>query len=940
MRKLMILPLLFIILVNAETLLGKNRINQPGKITGTIKDEKTLSALAYATITVQNQRDSSVIIGGTSDINGNFKIESIPFGNYFIKITLLGYVTYKTPGFSLSINQSTKDFGNLNLKVSSNLLNEVTIQEKQILVEQKGDTVQYHADAFKTHPDATAEDLVTKMPGVTSDNNGVKVNGEDIKQVLVDGKPFFGDDPGMALKNLPAEVIDKIQVFDKASDQAQFTGFDDGQSNKTMNILTKKGKANGEFGKAYAGYGTDDHYIAGGNLNIFDGDRRISILGLSNNINQQNFTTQDLLGVVGGSGGQGRGSGGSRGGSAQGSSSAMSNFLIPQQGGISSTQAIGFNYSDKWGKDIKVTSSYFYNSSDNVTGTVLTRNYYTPHDSGLVYNEKNESENVNNNHRFNLRLEYSMDSSNSFIFTPKLNIQNNHANSTVAGNNIRSENFLESSTNNDNTSINSGYNFSNNALYRHKFKKAGRTISLNVGTTVNDKLGTSTLNSRNNYYELNDSTLINQQSKLNSNGYTVSTSLNYTEPIDSNSQLQLNYSPSYSGSKNDNEMWNFNGSDNGYTHLDTALSNKYTSTYLTNRAGLAYRRHSKKYNFSSGLNFQYATLSGNQYFPATTTLEKNFNNILPQALFNYRFEKGTNLRIIYQTSTNAPSISQLQNVLNNSNPLLLSIGNPDLKQEYEHTLISRYGKTGSKKSTGLFLFFYVDVKQDYIGSSTLIPDKSTTLSDGIVLNRGSQLSKPINLQGYWNTRTSATYSMPITKIKCNLNLTTALGFSQTPALINDQTNWGTNYNGSQTVGLSSNISELVDFNISSTSTYNIVKNTLQTQSNSNYFTQTASIKFNWIFFKGWVFNTNVNQTLYSGLAQNLNQNFLLWNLSLGYKLLKNKALEVKVGVFDLLNQNKSITRTITDTYIEDSETKVLNRYFMLTLTYNLKKFKA
>ncbi|MGZ4156535.1 MAG: outer membrane beta-barrel protein, partial [Bacteroidia bacterium] len=313
--------------------------------------------------------------------------------------------------------------------------------------------------------------------------------------------------------------------------------------------------------------------------------------------------------------------------------------------------------------------------------------------------------------------------------------------------------------------------------------------------------------------------------------------------------------------------------------------------------------------------------------------------VLPQAMFNYKFSRGTNLRIFYRTGTTTPTITQLQNVINNSNPILLTTGNPDLKQDYEHTFIVRYGKTNPQKATGLFLFLYGTYQQNYIGNSTLVPTHDTTINDAFVLKRGSQLSKPVNLQGYGTSRAVITYSLPVSKIKCNVNFNASGSYTRTPGLVNELSNIANNYTVSGGAGISSNISEKLDFNINYNINYSTISNTLQTQSNNNYYYQTTSLKLNWMFWKGFVFNTNITHTLYSGLSQSYNQSYILWNASLAYKFLKNQSFEVKASVFDMLGQNQSINRTVTDTYIEDSSTKVLTRYYMLTLTYNLRKFK-
>ncbi len=905
-----------------------------------IENADTSSTLPGVGITLSTEADSSAKSGTLTDIDGYFNIENLQPGKYTLQATYVGYTTLTR---TFNIVAEDVSLGDINMAASTTTLKSVTVEAKQIRAQQLGDTSQFNANAYKTNPDANAEDLVTKMPGVTNDNGTLKVNGEEVKQILVDGKPFFGDDPSTAVKNLPAEVIDKIQVFDKLSDQSQFTGFDDGQGQKTINIVTKSGKNNGQFGKIYAGYGTDDRYIVGGNLNYFKGDTRLSLIGLSNNINQQNFASDDLLGVVGTSSGQNRGGGGSAGSSGRGGGgprgggggSDASNFMVGQQSGIATTNAIGLNYSDNWGKKIKVTGSYFFNSTDNNNNTTLSRRYVS---TDQLYDETSYARARNQNHRANLRLEYNIDSSNSIVFTPRISLQDNKTNTTLDGVNTLPGEIINSRTNNRTSSNNTGYNLGGNLLYQHKFRKRGRTVSLNINSQMNSRDGGGT-NYSFNQFAASGNTLLDQEYDLTSKGYTISPSLNYTEPIGKKGQLQANYSPSYSKNTSDKETDNLDPASGLYTDFDTLLSNKYENTYTTQKGGLNYRFNDKKMSFMLGANAQYSVLDGQQTFPRSFTLERNFTNLLPQAMYNYRFSNGKNLRVMYRTNTSAPTISQLQNVLDNSNPLLLKTGNADLKQNYQHTLTLRYGATNSQKATNFFVFAYANYTNNYVGNATYIPTVDSQIVEGIVVKQGSQLSRPVNLDGYFNGRTFATYGFPIEAIKSNLNLNGGISYSRTPAMINDQLNLSNSYvaNGGFTLG--SNISENVDFALSYTGNYNIVKNTLQKQSDNTYYFQTTSLKFNWIFLKGFVFNTNLNHTLYTGLSQDFNQSFLLWNASFGYKFFKNRALEAKITVFDLLDQNRSINRTVNEVYTEDSRTNLLQRYFMLNLTYTLRSFK-
>jgi hypothetical protein len=913
---------------------------QTFRVTGEVRDSTDLSSLIGVNVILQSLRDTTEWYGTVTNENGKFDFVNIKQGRYNLKATYVGYANLHK---RISIRNSDVDAGVLKLSESFTTLQGVTITATQARVEQKGDTLQFNASAFKTHRDANAEDLITKMPGVTSDATGVKAQGETVQQILVDGKPFFGDDPNITLKNLPAEVIDKIEVFDRLSEQSQFTGFDDGQSRKTINIITKKGMSNGQFGKIYAGAGENGRYIAGGNMNAFKDKRKLSVIGLSNNINQQNFSNEDLLGVTGTTTQNNNTGRGSRGGNNRGSrdgGSGNNNFLIGQQNGISTTHALGLNYSNDFGDKMQLAGSYFFNYADNERRTSLERLFITPNqrDSGLLYTERNEANSSNFNHRFNIRFEYNIDSANSLVITPVLSQQRNESRSLMAGNSSKEE-IQEQNISNRNYGLNSGYNFSNTVLFRHRFKKRGRSVSLSLNTSLNDRDGNSSLTSNNETFSPDTIKSLDQRSDQFTSSDTYASTLAFTETLGKNGQLQFNYTLSLTKSETDKETYDLNSETEDYSTLNTLLSNTFSNTYLSNRGGVSYRFNKKKFSMMGGMNAQSASLKSDQEFPLAFQLERSFQNLLPQAMFNYRFAQGGNLRISYRTATNAPSVSQLQNVVNNRNPLFLRSGNSDLKQDYQHTLTIRYGRTNLKKASSILFFLYGNYVKDYIGNATFIASEKDTVVNNVPLDQGTQLTYPINVADNWNARTFVTFGSPLTVIKSNINLNTGFNYNRTPALINSTTNLSHNYSLSQGIVVGSN-HEKVDFTLSYTANYIIVKNTLQKQSDNNYFTQSSSMRLTWQPWKGLIFNSNLVNTLYRGLGEEFNQNIWFWNASIGYKLLKDQSLEIKLTAFDLLNQNNSINREVTETFIEDSQTNVLTQYFMLMVTYSLRNFKS
>ncbi len=917
-------------------LLCSNVSSQTFTVTGIVTDSTRINPLFGASVIIKNTADSTgaIITGGSTDSLGIFTLDNIPPGTYRIRTA---YTSYRSATLDIIVTDTNVFVGKIPMDYTGVLLAGVDIQDKQVRMSQDGDTTAFNAGAYKTNPDATAEDLVNKLPGVTNDGGTLKVNGEEVKQVLVDGKPYFGDDPNAAMKNLPADMVDKVQVYDRASDQSQFTGFDDGQAKKTINFVTKKNALNGQFGKVFAGYGTDDRYNAGTTINFFKDARKLTFLGMSNNINQQNFSMSDLSGMSGSSGGSGRPPGMGRGGSGGYSRGGSNNFSVSNMGGITTTNSFGTNYSDDWGKKIKVSGSYFFNHSDNATSTTLTRNYFTSSDSTLAYNETNTGNTRNINHRFNFRFEYAIDSVNAMVFTTRFTSQYTESDKQLMGENISYNSTPLTSTLTNTSSQNLSYNLTSGVTFRHRFAKPGRTIAVELNETYSPRAGTGSYYSLNKYS--NDTILVNQISDTKSGTTTLSSALAWTEPAGKKGQFLFKYAPSLTKSNTDKQTTNYDETSDEFILPDSALTNKYENTYFTQRLGTSFRYNGEKASLIVGNEFQYAVLSGDQTFPVVSKVDKVFYNALPNSTFNYKFSKGKNLKVVYRTSTNAPTIGQLQNVIDNSNPLQLRAGNPDLSQSYEHTLITHYGKTNAEKATGFFAFFYASLQSNYIGNSTTIARADTTVS-GVFLNAGSQLTRPENMSGFKSARMFVTYSFSLTKLKSNLGLTASTNVSEIPAIINGKTNYSTNLNFGPGVTLSSNISEKLDFTLSYNGAFNTVQNSVQVQSDNQYFTHTASAKFNWIFYKGFVFNTTVDNIYFSGLGQGYNTNYILWNSSLGYKFFKDKSFETKFSVFDMLNQNRSVSRTVTDTYIEDSRTNTLQRYFMLTLTYNIKHFKT
>jgi hypothetical protein len=912
------------------------------RISGKVIDDADGTPVMGAAVRLILKSDSTKSRGTITDANGDFEFELVRKGSYMLRVSFLGYTTINR---SLEMQNESQYLGSFKMKVNARQLGEVEVTETQVRVEQKGDTTEFNAAAFKTNPDATAEDLVKKMPGITSDNGVIKSNGEELRKVTVDGKNFFGDDAQLALKNLPSDAVDRVQVFDAMSDQGAFSSFDDGNSQKQMNIVTKKGMNNGVFGKIYGGYGylTDSRYSAGATVNWFKGNRRISLLGMSNNVNEQNFSIQDLIGATGGGGGGGAmrmmsgGGGGGRDMNRMMQNSSMGNFYVGNSGGISTTHAVGLNYTDVWGKRVRFTGSYFFNLSDNVNDKVLTREYFNSGESATQYSEKNRTISRNMNHRVNMKIEYYIDSMNALIITPKFSIQQNSQNNSISAENMLGNSTALSTSQSFYSAKNTGYNATADIFYSHKFYKQWRTISANFNAAVNNKNGNSNQESVNIFSENADSLLLDQKYENSNSSYTLSGNLSYTEPVAENGILLLSYTPTFTRNFSDKETYNRDAATELYSLRDTTLSNKFDNDYIAQRAGVNFKWKEKKAIFTIGANVQYAQLKGSQIFPFNFNVRESFVDMLPTATFQYNFSESSRFRLNYRTSTNAPSIQQLQSVVDNSNPLLLSTGNPELKQSFTHNVFLRYNVNNMKTQHNFFMFSFTNIQTNYIANATVIAAKDS-LVNGVLMRAGSQLTSPVNLSGYVNSNLFMNYSFPLKKIKCNFGLSGGIGYTRTPGLINEERNVTNNVTPNMGVSLSSNISEKIDFTLSYNGTYTIVKNSLRTNADNNFFNHFATAKVNWMFWKGFVFNTSVTNTFYYGLGDGFNQNIFLWNAALGYKFLKDKSLDVRFSVNDLLNQNNGISRTVNENYLEDTRTVVLRRYCLLTVTYNLKFF--
>ncbi|GAA4496662.1 hypothetical protein GCM10023172_10360 [Hymenobacter ginsengisoli] len=875
-------------------------------VRGTVRDAKDQSPLVGANAILIHLPDS-VRTGTAVAVDGGFELSGVAPGRYIFLASFVGYKDQRQP-VTVPANRASVSLGTIKLAADGIALKTVVVTARAAQQSQNGDTISLNAKAFKVNPDATAGDLITKMPGIQVGPDGkTQAQGENVAQVLVDGKPFFGTDPDAALKNLPADAIDRVEIFDQQSEQSKFSGFKDGSTQKTLNIITKPQFHNGQFGRAVGGAGPSSsaatkgaRYRASLNLNDFHDNRRVTVLTQSNNVNEQNFGNADLLGASGNS------------------------------GGISTTHAGGLNYSNSWNKKAtELTGSYFFNRSNNTLSTTTNRQFVI----GTLYQETAASGSLTYSHRANLRFEHKIDSATSVLFRPALAWQQNKTNRTLAGLTSRDGTPL-SSINTQYTTDNQSFNPSGDLLLRRRLgTRPGRTISLTLTGSLNDRSGTTLLRTTSTTANLN------QRADLTQHSGTLGATLAHTEPLGLHSQAQATYSLSYAPNNSNKRTFDFQAGD--YSRLDTALTNVFSNHYLTQGGGLSYRYNTRKVQASVGVSGQVAQLRGDQTFPVAQPVRYTFVNVLPQATFRYLLDRTHNLRVLYRTNTSAPSLNQLQAVVNNSNPLQLTIGNPALRQEYQHSLTTRYTASNPERKGSFFALLTGSFTQNPIANRTIVAARDTLVipagTDQVAhLPAGGQLTQSTNLSNEYTLRTQASYGRPILGAKLNLNANAGAGYSQNPGLVNQGLNYSRTPSLTAGLTLSSNISERLDFTLSSNSTQSYVVNTLNTRLDSRYFSQSSHLRLSWIVGPGISIQSDVAHQLYRGLSNAYNQNYLLWNASLGKKIFEGQRGEIKLYAFDLLGQNRAIQRNVSVAYVSDVQTTVLQRYLMLMFTYNIR----
>ena len=918
------LVLISLCLLSLQTVAQNN-----GHVKGQLMDTASRQPLANATITVMQAKDSSLVTFSRSNNSGAFDVRFLAKGNYRLLISHIGFRNY-SKFFEITEDKKEVDLGFIAMGSNSAMLDEVSVVQEKAPVTIKNDTIEFNAGSFKTKPNAVVEDLLKKLPGVQVDKDGkIKANGEEVKKVLVDGKEFFGNDPKMATKNLPADIVDKVQVFERKSDQSQFTGFDDGNSEKTINLTVKPEKKHGLFGRVTAGAGNKERYQGNLNINQFKGQRQVSAIGMANNTNKQGFSFMDILNFQGGLGGPG---GGGRG-VVQVTDGGAGNLPVQGMGptnSITTTWAGGLNFNDRWGSNLDVSGSYFYNRIQDRMEQQITRDYISP-TNPFHYFKNAVTSRRNENHRVNVIADQKIDSFNSIRFTSSANIQQglSLSNSTYSSEAVKGGLLNRGISSNNNNS--NGFSWNNSALWRHRFKKKGRTFSTSLTFGLNDAEIDGGLRTVNDFFKPNGtidfSDSLDQQNFQNNQGINYGAVLSYTEPLSKRSLLEFNYNYNSNNSESGKETFDIDKNTGKHTIKNELFSSDFDNTYTFNRGGMGWRHQRKDYNFTIGASVQHAQLDSRFHFMGKdSAINQSFVNFLPNALLQYNINKYKNFRMQYNTFTRQPSALQLNPIVDNTDRLNIRFGNPDLTQEYTHRLMLNFMSFDPFRQRSFFTMFNFTATNNKIVSYDQLDAQ------------GVRKTTYTNADGVYNLMGNISWGVPIKAIKSNLNTNTMMMKSKNINFVDAKKNVINSFNLTQEVNLNFVYKNTFDITAGANVGYNRVRYSVTNQSNANYWNQEYSLDANIYFPYGFSLASEFSFIRNTGYSAGYNRDISLWNAGIAKQLFKNKKGEVRFQVFDILNENVGIARNANQNYIEDVRSKILNRYFMVSFTYNISRF--
>lgn len=872
-------------------------------VSGRVLNQKDKSPIDYASIALKRLSDSTVVGATSSASNGTFKFNSIGPGKYRLYVAYLGMKNVNKD-FELSSTHPNINLGDLLMEDTGVELKGVEVKAEIPPVVVKKDTIEISASTLKVKENAVVEDLLKKAPGVEVSKDGtVTAQGETIQKVKVDGKEFMGNDPLLATRNLPADMVDKIQIIDEMSEQSKFSGVDDGNRSKILNIVTKNGiKNKGYVGNNSIGFGTNDTYDANISISRFDEQQRITLLGQFNNVNKQNF-----------------------GGGARGGRMMFGGGGGGQQSGITTTNAAGLDFGDTYDDGTEFSASYFFNKT-SLFNTNTTNSQSFIGNSTVLNNSNLTSTNELVNHRLNFMVDTKLDSATSIRVQPNLTYSDNTSNSltnyirtNLAGNAVGSQNSI---------SKNTSPTVSNSLLIRHKFLRRGRTISLNVNTNLNDSDADNFNKNPEVLTDLNGGIVVKNLDQLNDNlvkSLSNTARLVYTEPLSKTLNLELNYQNSYAHDNRKRDVYDFNTITQKYDLVNIDYSNEFENTTWTNALGFSFNKNEKKYTWNVGLAAQ-ATNRTNDNLTSGNVFRQNFINLTPTAQFRYTFSNSKRLRIRYNGRTNQPSIDQIQPVRDNTNTQSVPVGNPNLKPSFANSFNIFYNNFDFASFRSLFLgAFITQTFNDFANTQQVNNDPNSP-------DYGKIENGYVNVSGNYNANLFGNLTLPIIKgNKLNLQINGGLNTSRNTNITAGTKNITRNFGLNNGYRLVSNMDKF-DLNAGISGRWD--RSTYTIGQTTNYYTLSPNIDISYLFPGDIRLQTDVTYNKLTGRGAANNTEYTMVNAYISRQFFKNKGT-FKLSVNDLLNQNTGISRTANANSIVDQNFNVLKRYFMFSFTYSL-----
>ncbi|MCH5328683.1 MAG: TonB-dependent receptor [Coprobacter sp.] len=883
-----------------------------GVVTGAVTDARDRLPLEQVAVRLLAVRDSALVTYAATDSVGRFQLSGMDMGRYVVSFSFLGYGT-EYRNVELTAERPAVSLGTVSLSSADIRLKETVVVSKVPDVVVKEDTIEYHADAFNTRPNAVVEDLLKKLPGVEVDADGkITAGGKEIKKILVDGKEFFSDDPQIASKNLPADIVDKLQIIDWKSDFSRMTGIDDGEEEKVINLKIKAGMKEGWFGSAAAGYGTHNRYVANGMLNRLVDDTQVSLLVGGNNTNNQgatDFGSGRYSGGAGGAGGGGRGGG-------------MGGFT---NNGLNTSWMTGVNFNvDKNDKfEIGGNVSYLYSDRDAWSKSER-QNLFA---DSLSYDDS-EQRRHNRSHsvRANLKLEWDISKSASIKFTPSFSYNKTLYNTTsesatLAGGSRDSVNHSLGRTSGEGNSFQTGGQLTFNYKFRNK---KGRRLSFLFGYNVNRTDEEGLNYNLNTLYRIGRKDTVDQTTDEKVWGSSYQFRASYVEPVFKSSFLTFMYEYRFNNNNADRFAYDMMNE----AAIDSAYSNSFRNVFHTQRMEVSLRTVREKYTYSIGINVDPSrSVSENLIDTARAVPSRSVVNVAPALSFMYRFDKRTNLRIDYRGRTTQPSISQLQPVTSITDPLNIRTGNPNLAPSYSNNLQLRFNSFEAEKQRSIMALVS--------GSMTLNSIVNKTTYDA---ETGGQTTMPVNVNGVWTVNGDFMYSSPLRNRRFQVHSYTSLGYNNSIGFIvlnrseDARRNVARTFNVRENAGISYR-SDWFDVGVRGNYTFSSTGNSLPGQVSRNIMSYGGSFEGTLHLPYSIDIGTDVDYSGNRGYASGYDKNQTLWNAQVSWQFLKGKNATLMFKVYDILQQRSSITRTVTGNYIQDMEYNTLTSYCMLHFTY-------